>query len=91
MKPGEAEAILKSLVGNNQSPIFANGITINGVRYTGIRADERSFYAKKGATGVIAVKTNLAIIIGVHSENIQPGQATTVVEKLADYLIANNY
>jgi hypothetical protein len=32
-----------------------------------------------------------AVLIGVYDESTQPGEATTVVEKLADQLIAMNY
>jgi profilin len=56
-----------------------------------IQADDRSIYGKKGATGVVIVKTQLAILIGVYNEKMQPGNAASTVEKLADYLIDNNY
>ena len=37
------------------------------------------------------MKTKQAILIGVYDEPIQPGEATKVVEGLADYLISVNY
>jgi hypothetical protein len=37
------------------------------------------------------VKTKQAILIGVYDEPVQPGEATKVVEGLADYLISVNY
>jgi Profilin len=46
---------------------------------------------KKGAGGVVCVKTNQAVLIGQYNETVQPGQATTVVEKLADYLRDNGF
>lgn len=49
------------------------------------------FTGKKGAGGVVMVKTGQAVLIGQYNETIQPGQATTVVEKLADYLRENGY
>jgi len=67
------------------------GVNVGGVKYMTIKADPRSIYGKKGATGVVAVKTGKAILVGYYDENIQPGQATNVVEKLADYLIEQGY
>lgn len=37
------------------------------------------------------VKTKQALLIGHYPENVQPGQAATTVEKLADYLIGVGY
>jgi profilin len=39
----------------------------------------------------VCVKTKQAILIGVYDEPIQFGEATKVVEALADYLISVNY
>eukprot|EP00034_Subulatomonas_tetraspora_P000623 GABW01000878.1.p1 GENE.GABW01000878.1~~GABW01000878.1.p1 ORF type:complete len:125 (-),score=29.71 GABW01000878.1:63-437(-) len=86
-----AEGAALARMFSDPSSAFASGITVAGVKYMCIRADPRSIYGKKGATGVVCVKTNQAILIGTYGENIQPGQCTTVVEKVADYLIENNY
>ena len=43
----------------------------------------------QGAGGVVCVKTGQCVLIGKYDDTIQPGQATTVVEKLGDYLIEN--
>ena len=39
----------------------------------------------------MCVKTNLAILVGHYPDTVQPGNAATAVEKLADYLITQNY
>ncbi|KAG5457039.1 MAG: profilin, partial [Olpidium bornovanus] len=44
-----------------------------------------------GASGVICVKTNKAVLIGIYNEKTQPGEAAQVVEVLADYLISLDY
>jgi len=46
---------------------------------------------KEGATGLVLVQTTQTILIGFYNETQQPGPATNDVEKLADYLIENNY
>jgi len=71
--------------------VFAAGITINSVKYLGIKGDDRSIYGKKGSGGIVTVKTGQSIVIGVYSEGQQPGNAANTVEKLGDYLIENGY
>jgi len=71
--------------------VFAEGVTVNAVKYLGIKGDERSIYGKKGSGGLVTVKTGQSIVIGVYSEGQQPGNAANCVEKLADYLIENGY
>ena len=45
---------------------------------------------KKGTGGVHCAKTKTTLILGIYDDSIQPGQAASVVEKMADYLIENN-
>jgi len=45
----------------------------------------------QGRTGICAVKTNQAIIIGHYGEDQQVGNATVTVEALADYLVGLSY
>ncbi|MCB9430965.1 MAG: profilin [Ardenticatenaceae bacterium] len=85
----ELKALIKGFADN--AGIQGSGINLQGTKYMTLRADNRSIYGKKGAGGVVSVKTGQAVIIGIYEEGTQPGQATTVVEKLADYLIENGY
>ena len=85
----EAKALYQAF--NDASGIFASGIKIEGNKYMTIKADSRSVYGKKGAGGCACVKTTQAILVGMYDENIQPGQCSSVVEKLADYLIESGY
>ena len=68
-----------------------------GGKYIALRADDRSVYGKKvwpinqGTGGVACVKTKQAILIGVYEEPTQFGEATKVMETLADYLIGVNF
>jgi len=89
LKAGEGQAIAGLY--KNPSNVFAAGVTVAGAKYLGIKGDERSIYGKKGATGVIMVKTNQAILVAVYNEQQQPGNAANVVEKLADYLLESGY
>lgn len=73
------------------SGIRASGLKLAGEKYIALRCDDRSIYGKKGAGGVVCVKTKQAVLIGAYNDKIQPGEATKVVEMLADYLISVNY
>ncbi|KAG0290913.1 profilin, required for normal timing of actin polymerization in response to thermal stress [Linnemannia gamsii] len=44
-----------------------------------------------GATGITAVKTGQAVLVGFYNENQQAGACNTVVEGLATYLIGVGY
>ncbi|PWN37987.1 Profilin/allergen [Meira miltonrushii] len=76
---------------DDPSPLQAGGIHVNGVKYFALQANDRSIYGKQGGNGLIAVKTNQAVLIGHYASPILPGQATKVVESLADYLISVGY
>ena len=53
---------------------------IGGEKYIALRADDRSVYGKKGAGGVINVKTKQAIIVAVYDDKTQPGEGNSWVE-----------
>lgn len=82
-----------NLVRNFSDPNLprSSGVVVNGVKFMCIRADGNAVYGKKGADGVVTVKTNKCIIVGLYHEPIQPGQATNVVEKLGEYLRSAGY
>ncbi|KAI8915066.1 profilin [Entophlyctis helioformis] len=73
------------------SGIRANGLIAAGAKYIALRADDRSIYGKKSGGGIVIVKTKQAILFGLYDDPIQPGEATKIVENLADYLIGVNY
>jgi profilin len=73
------------------SALQASGIRINNVKYFTLQANDRSIYGKQGGNGLIAVKTNQAVLVAHYESPILPGQATKVVESLADYLINAGY
>ncbi|KAN0042459.1 hypothetical protein ACTFIV_005024 [Dictyostelium citrinum] len=75
----------------NPSSVFSSGVVVGGVKYMGIKGEESSIYGKKGAGGVVLVKTVQTIIVGVYDEKFQPGPAAVAVEKLGDYLRDNSY
>ncbi|KAJ3026380.1 UNVERIFIED_CONTAM: profilin, required for normal timing of actin polymerization in response to thermal stress [Siphonaria sp. JEL0065] len=89
LSPAEATALIGAY--KDASGIRGNGLYAAGIKYFTLRADDRSIYGKQGAGGIICVKTKMAVLIGVYADPVQPGEATKVVEALADYLISVNY
>ncbi|KAK9142013.1 hypothetical protein Syun_011413 [Stephania yunnanensis] len=84
---------ISAIIDGYKSPnsFYDNGFTIGGTAYMAVKADERSVYGKKEATGVCMAKTSQLLIIGVYDEKNQPSSAALVVEKLADFFIENGY
>ncbi|KAI9142416.1 profilin [Paraphysoderma sedebokerense] len=89
VQPAELDALIKAF--KDPSGIRAGGLRVNNVKYIALKCDDRSVYGKQGSGGVICVKTKQAVLIGTYDESAQPGEATKVVEALADYLISVNY
>jgi profilin len=73
---------------DNPSQLQASGLHLQGQKYFLLKADDRSIYGKHDAEGIIAVRTKQTILIGHYPSGVQAGEATTIVEKLADYLIS---
>ena len=90
----EVKPLIAAFDTKNQAGITTlrnNGLTLNATKFIILKADDRSIYGKKGATGVVCVKTNKAVIISFYNEKIQPGTSAAVTEKIADYLIGLSY
>jgi len=85
------EAVTTAQLFANPAQAQAAGVTVDGTKFLVIKADPRSIYGKKGTGGVVLVKTTQAVVLGIYDDKLQPGKATTVVEKLADSLIENGY
>ncbi|GAA5995667.1 profilin [Rhodotorula paludigena] len=89
LAPEEQSAILASF--SDAASAQANGVRARGQKYLCIRADDRSVYGKKQADGIICVKTTQAVLVAEYEAPILAGEATKVVEELADYLIGVGY
>ncbi|KAI1461945.1 profilin [Annulohypoxylon moriforme] len=93
IKPEEMKNLV-NIISNTSGAVdkaYADGVHVAGERYVLTRAEDRSIYARQGRTGIIAVKTKQAILVGHHGETQQAGNATQTTEALADYLIKVGY
>ncbi|CCH46843.1 putative profilin [Wickerhamomyces ciferrii] len=88
-----ADQEIKSLVAGFEDPssFLSSGLRLEDQTYRVTKADDRGVYGKNGAEGALAVRTNQSILIAHYPAGVQAPEANTVVEKLADFLIMNNY
>ncbi|ODQ81935.1 hypothetical protein BABINDRAFT_179468 [Babjeviella inositovora NRRL Y-12698] len=80
-----------ALAFDDPSGIQAQGLHIQQQKFFLLRADDRSIYGKHQEEGIIAVRTKQAILVAHYPAGIQAGEATKIVEQLADYLISVGY
>lgn len=76
---------------DDPSNLQSHGLHVLNQKYFLLRADDRSIYGKHEAEGVVAVRTKQAILVAHYPSGVVAGDATSVVEKLADYLISVGY
>ena len=86
-------AELKTLLDRYASTdqLAMNGVMIAETKYMFLSANDRVVRARKGQSGVHAIKTVQALIVCVYEEPVVPEQAATVTEKLGEYLISVGY
>jgi len=80
---------LRSLIGKyaDTSLLAQNGVVVAGKKYMYLSSNDKVIRAKKGTSGVHAIKTTQTYIVCVYEDPIVPEQAASVTEKLGDYLI----
>merc|ERR1712141_297586 len=83
--PEELKALIAKYA--DTSLLAQGGITVAGKKYMYLSSTDKVIRAKKGTSGVHAVKTTQTYILCVYEDPIVPEQAASVTEKLGDYLI----
>lgn len=89
LQPNEIAEVVSGF--DNPSGLQSNGLHIQGQKFMLLRADDRSIYGRHDAEGVICVRTKQTVLIAHYPANVQAGEATKIVEQLADYLISVQY
>ncbi|CAI4064218.1 hypothetical protein N7582_002616 [Saccharomyces uvarum] len=89
LQPNEIGEIVQGF--DNPGGLQSNGLHIQGQKFMLLRADDRSIYGRHDAEGVICVRTKQTVIIAHYPPTVQAGEATKIVEQLADYLIGVQY
>jgi len=83
--PEELKALISKYA--DTSLLAQGGITVAGKKYMYLSSTDKVIRAKKGTSGVHAIKTTQTYILCVYEDPIVPEQAASVTEKLGDYLI----
>ncbi|MEV6770272.1 profilin [Nocardia sp. NPDC051030] len=76
---------IKALAADFDDPARAraNGIRVDGTRYSTLSVDTRSIHARMGQETILAVATQHWIIVGVYDKELEPARETQLVEVLA--------
>ncbi|RWS31559.1 Blo t profilin allergen-like protein [Leptotrombidium deliense] len=85
---------LKSIsdaVRSDPTTFQSTGVRLGGEKYVCISSENNLVRGRKGSSALIIVATNTCLIVVATTDGFPPGQLNNVVEKLAEYLRANNY
>ncbi|KAF3898440.1 Profilin [Trichophyton interdigitale] len=92
VSPEEMKVIIDSFsASDNIKDIQTNGFHVGGEKFFTLRADDSRVYGKLGKTGIVIVRTKMALLLAHYPETVQPGAATNTVEALAEYLKGVGY
>lgn len=89
LQPKEISEIVQGF--DNPSGLQSNGLHVQGQKFMLLRADSRSIYGRHDAEGIVCVRTKQTVLIAHYPPSVQAGEATKIVEQLADYLISVQY
>lgn len=76
---------------DDSKKLESHGLHIQSQKYFLIFADQKSIYGKHEEEGIIAARTNKAILVAHYPRNVITVEATAVVQKLVDYLRSLDY
>lgn len=83
----EAATLGRAMSSNDHTPLQANGIVIEGLKYQFLRGDETIVLGKKKDNGsVTCQKSKTAIVIGHTKEGGSQGNVNKAVGVIAEYL-----
>jgi profilin len=89
LEPGEGAAIVDLF--KDPEEVRVTGVMVGGEKYKGVKGDEKSICATKGADGVAIVRSARAVVIGFYEEGEAPCAALATVQDVADSLRADGY
>jgi hypothetical protein len=67
------------------------GVKLEGITHILLRSSDRSLYVKRGPGGWTIAVTKTAVIFASYEPPIIPGQNALTVERVATYLLNNNF
>ncbi|PVV03456.1 hypothetical protein BB560_002045 [Smittium megazygosporum] len=88
-QPEEIQKIIKGFA--DSGPLLQSGLFFGGEKFIAVNCSDRSIYGRREGAGIACAKTKLCVLIGIYDESVQPGQAISTVERLAEYLVSVGY
>ncbi|KAJ5075444.1 profilin [Anaeramoeba ignava] len=86
---GEITKIINSF--EDLPNLLAEGLHINGMKYSVTRAESTIITAKKGPVGAICIKTKQTVLIGLYDETMKSTKSVEIMNELSSYLSTNGY
>jgi len=83
--------VIADAIRSNPGSFQERGIHLAGEKYFCLQAENNLVRGRKGSSALCVVATNTCLLAAATTDGFPPGQLNTVVEKLGDYLRANNY
>lgn len=75
----------------NPKAFQEHGVYLAGEKYFCLSAEPNLFRGRKGSSAVCIVATKSCLLVVVTIDGFPPGVLNTVVERLGDYLVTNNF
>lgn len=86
----ELKTIADSMKTNPQT-FQEHGILLAGEKYFCLMAEPTLVRGRKGASALSIVATKSCLLVVITEDGFPPGVLNTVVERLGDYLLTNNF
>lgn len=76
---------------NNPKAFLEHGVHLAGEKYFCLMAENNLIRGRKGSSALCIVATKSCLLVVVTVDGFPPGVLNTVVERLGDYLMTNNF
>lgn len=86
----ELKTIAQTMSSNHQA-FLENGVRLGGEKFFCLSAEPNLIRGRKGSSALCIVATRSCLLVVVTTDGFPPGVLNTVVERLGDYLVTNNF
>lgn len=83
--------VIADTLRNNPQAFLENGIHLGGEKYFCLNVEPNLVRGRKATSALCIVATKSCLLVVVSTDGFQPGVLNLVVERLADYLVTNNF
>lgn len=83
--------VIANTMRTNPNNFLEHGIHLAGEKYFCLAAEPKLIRGRKGSQALCIVATNTCLLVVVTIDGFPPGILNTVVERLGDYLLQNNF